>query len=78
MVLKRVPRLVHVHAIGDAEMIRSLADQENSRPFALYTEHGDLLPGQQRVCIESLPGSCPTVTVTFYLDGDSLKILGDS
>jgi len=46
-------------------------------PFALYTEAGEMLPRQ--ICVETRnePGTVPTVTVTFALDGKDIKVVGD-
>ncbi len=77
LILKRIPAPVKVQVIGDAEMCRSISAQCKERPFALYTAAGEILPRQQSVVTESLPGKCPTVTVTFFLDGDDVKVQGD-
>lgn len=77
LILKRMPTPVRVHVIGDAEMCRAISAQYKERPFAIYTEDGVILPRQQSVVTESLPGKCPTVTVTFYLDGEDVKLHGD-
>lgn len=44
------------------------------RPFILHTEDGRPLPNQMRVAIDN---ETSTVTVTFFLDGEKIKVKGD-
>lgn len=45
-------------------------------PLALYTEDGQLLPGQTRVNMHSEGTGPVTLTVTFTVDGDEVSIRG--
>ena len=47
---------------------------ERAGRFMLFTEDGKQLPNQLCVDIDNQAG---TVTVTFLLDGDNIKIKGD-
>jgi hypothetical protein len=78
LILKRVPRdnTVVIGAAGDWSGTPKERGDER-RPLALFTEDGELLPRQTSVSTESLPGQYPTVTVTFFLDGKDIKVVGD-
>lgn len=77
LILKRVPHFIEPIHIGDSSHLKRGPEKCKERPFALYTAAGEILPRQQSVVTESLPGKCPTVTVTFFLDGDDVKVQGD-
>ncbi|MGS0546541.1 hypothetical protein ACU8WE_28905 [Pseudomonas parakoreensis] len=46
-------------------------------PFALYTEEGEMLPCQVSTALDSKGARPPTLTVTFTVDGDRIKVQGD-
>jgi hypothetical protein len=77
LILKRVPVPVEVQCVGEARVRRYPSSDTKERPFALYTEDGVILPKQRSVTTESVYGECPTVTVTFSLDGEYVKVQGD-
>jgi len=77
LILKRVPHFIEPIHVGGSSHLKPRPEKCRNRPFALFTEEGLILPGQQSVVTESLPGKCPTVTVTFFLDGDDVKVQGD-
>lgn len=79
LILKRLPRDdTAVFGLDGAERAsRPGRIDDNRRPLALFTEDGELLPCQTLVITESMPDKCPTVTVTFYLDGRGVKLVGD-
>lgn len=54
-------------------------DGEILGPFALHAEDGQMLPCQVSTSMESTGGGRPVkLTVTFTVDGDQIKVEGDS
>lgn len=49
----------------------------DNRPFALYTESGEMLPCQVSTSLNSTSMEYPTVTVVFQAMGGGLIIEGD-
>jgi hypothetical protein len=74
LLLKRVPE-PEFQIACDGMMGRP--HQKPVRPFALFTDAGEILPQQKSATINSVPGQCPTVTVTFFLNGEDVKMVGD-
>jgi hypothetical protein len=52
------------------------ADRMDFRPLTLHTEDGEPLPSQKSVIMNSGPEGS-TVTVTFFLDGKDVVVVGD-
>lgn len=79
LILKRLPRddTFVIGIDGANRATRPSHVDDNRRSMALFTEGGELLPCQTSVVMESLPDKCPTITVTFYLDGKNVKVVGD-
>ncbi|UQS92508.1 hypothetical protein M5C90_15760 [Pseudomonas chlororaphis subsp. piscium] len=46
-------------------------------PFALHAEDGQILPCQVSTNMDSEGARPPTLTVTFTVDGDQIKVQGD-
>ena len=58
---------------------RVARDGEIPGPFALHAEDGQMLPCQVSTIMESSGGGRPVkLTVTFTVDGDQIKVEGDS
>ncbi|WP_116865667.1 hypothetical protein [Pseudomonas syringae] len=49
----------------------------NSRPFALCTEAGEVLPGQQSTVMTSKPDGPVLLTVVFEVNGRDVIVHGD-
>lgn len=47
------------------------------RPWALHTEDGECLPGQQTTVLESSANDFPVITVRFFADGVTIRVEGD-
>ncbi len=77
LILKRVPHEIKAINIGSKDHLTRRSSKSKDCPFALFTEDGVMLPLQQSVVTESVAGKCPTVTVTFCLDGEDVKVVGD-
>ncbi|OIN44524.1 hypothetical protein [Pseudomonas costantinii] len=77
LIIKRVPHAIAAITLGATGHLTQRPKESKERPFALFTEDGVILPMQQSVVTESLAGKCPTVTVTFYLNGEDIKVQGD-
>lgn len=75
LVLKRIERAVEATSLSDSEPQHYLTGMPG--PFALHTEDGQLLPCQVRTDMSSEPCGPVTLTVTFRLDGDKIKVQGD-
>lgn len=45
--------------------------------FALFDESGEMLPSQLKVELISEPGELQMLHVSFYCDGEFIKVVGD-
>lgn len=45
--------------------------------YVLCNEHGEMLPAQVRVSLTSEVGAPQKLTVEFYCDGESIRVVGD-
>lgn len=54
-----------------------LKRQPENGLYVLCNEAGEILPAQTRVTLVSEPGEQQMLHVTFYCDGESIKVVGD-
>jgi hypothetical protein len=74
LILKRIEKPVDVNALSDLEPRHIPC----AGPFGLHTEDGELLPCQVSTSMDSRAGGHPvTLTVTFTVDGNQIKVQGD-
>jgi hypothetical protein len=78
LVLKRLPRMMVVRALEDGHPKFVEAGSENTGPFALHTEDGQILPCQVSTTMNSSGRFDPVqLTVTFTVDGTNIRVEGD-
>jgi hypothetical protein len=76
LILKRIEKTVEVSALSDSEPRHVAVGLPGT--FALHTEDGEMLPCQVSTRMDSSGRGHPvTLTVTFTVDGDKLKVQGD-
>lgn len=75
LIVKRIgpdPRHMTVHGMDNSP--RPMRSNCDPRPLGLCLEDGTVLPCQSSVVIESVPHDIPKITVTFYLDDESISL----
>lgn len=77
LVLKRIEGTIEATSLSDSEPRHYKTGLPG--PFALHTEDGALLPCQVSTSLESSGGRGHPVslTVTFTVDGDQIRVQGD-
>jgi len=77
LILKRVEPAAEGAVFIDGGLARPSRRRLVARPLALHTEDGQLLPGQTSLNMHSVQSGPTTLTVTFTVDGDKVRIQGD-
>lgn len=77
LILKRVPVKIEPHILGGIDLAEFMGCVDKQGPFALYTEAGELLPCQVSTAMESKSGDIVRLTVTFFVDGEKVRVEGD-
>ena len=57
--------------------MKLLLKRECNGLYVLCNEHGEMLPAQMRVSLTSEVGQLQKLTVEFYCDGESIRVIGD-
>lgn len=77
LILKRMVPMIDVRGLDDADPVYLPDRLAEPGPFALHTEDGQMLPCQVSTSMNSEGRGPVRLTVTFTVDGDKIKIIGD-